>query len=176
VHTDARPALPALPMLPAAPPGLSGGRAGRRAVLLGAAGVLGGAGLIGLTGCGVLGGEDQPEQTVLDAFLASTAALADRYDATVTANPDLAAALTPLRDAHRAHLAALASAVGRPAPAVGSGQAATGGRVGVYAALAEAEKTARAEAEAECLKTTPRLAGLLGSITAARATHMEVLQ
>jgi hypothetical protein len=175
VHTDARPKRPAAPAASAAPAGLPGARAGRRAVLIGAAGVLGGASLIGLTGCGILGGEDSPEPTVLDAFLASTAALADRYDATVTANPDLAAALTPLRDAHRAHVAALASAVGRPAPAVGSGEAITGGRAGVYAALAEAEKTARAEAEAECLKSTPRLAGLLGSIAAARATHLEVL-
>jgi hypothetical protein len=145
-------------------------------VLLGTAGVLGGAGLVSLTGCGMFGGEEQPEQTVLDAFIASTAAVADRYDATVAANPDLAAALTPLRDAHRAHLAALASAVGRTAPAVGSGEAASGGRAEVYSALAQAEKTARDEAVAECLRSTPRLAGLLGSIAAARATHLEVLK
>ena len=164
MHHDAR------PIRPTAPPGA---RAGRRAVLVGAAGLLGGTGLVGLAGCSVFAGEDK--QTALDGFLASTAALADRYDATVTANPDLAAALTPLRDAHRAHLAALAAAVGRPAPAVGSGQAVSGGRAAVYAALAEAEAAARTEAEAECLKSTPRLAGLLGSIAAARATHVEVL-
>lgn len=160
------------PIRPTPPPGA---RAGRRAVLLGTAGVLGGAGLVGLTGCGMFNREEAPEQTGLDTFIASTAGLANRYDATVAANPDLAAALTPLRDAHRAHLAALASAVGKTAPAAGSGEAAGGGKAEVYATLAEAEKAGRDEAIAECLKSTPRLAGLLGSIAAARATHLEVL-
>jgi hypothetical protein len=144
-------------------------------VLIGAAGLLGGAGLVGLTGCGVFSHEEPPGTTALDGFIASTATLADLYDATVTANPDLAAALTPLRDAHRAHLAALASAVGREAPAVGASEAAGSGQAAAFTALAEAEKAARTEAEAECLKATPRLAGLLGSIAAARATHVEVL-
>ena len=43
-------------------------------------------------------------------------------------------------------------------------------------ALAAAEKTAQAEALAACLSATDRLAPLLGSITAARAAHQEVLQ
>ena len=42
-------------------------------------------------------------------FLAATTALADRYDAALLAAPALAAQLTPIRDAHRAHAKALAA-------------------------------------------------------------------
>ena len=47
--------------------------------------------------------------------------------------------------------------------------------VAVLAALAEVERTAEHEARLACLSAPPGRTGLLGSITAARATHAEVL-
>jgi len=158
-----------------------GGSTSRRTFLRGVAGIVGAAAAgAALTGCGIFGGgggPDQPEQpqTLLD-FLAATSALADRYDATISEIPALIGALTPIRDAHRAHVRALSDALGTTAPPSGppatrppsDGPAAT-------AALASAEKSARDDAVSACLAAAPRYAPLLGSIAAARATHLEVL-
>jgi hypothetical protein len=151
----------------------------RRALLRGAVAVAG-AGLLSpaLAACGLFdhGGTDSAPTPALDGLLAHTVALGHQYDTTITAIPDLAELLTPLRDAHRAHADAIAAAIGRSVPspsAVGpvppDGQAAR-------SALAAAERAAQAESLAACLSATDRLAPLLGSITAARAAHQEVLQ
>jgi hypothetical protein len=153
----------------------------RRAVLRGALGltsisVLGPA---TLSGCGLLGGDppEPPEAEPLADLLAATVALGARYDAAIAAVPALNATLTALRDAHRTHAEHLAAATGLtvpPAPADPTPPPT--GREAAVAALATAEKAARDQAVAACLDASPRLAPLLGSIAAARASHLEVLK
>jgi hypothetical protein len=157
------------------------GSTSRRAFLRGVAG-LAGVAVAGtaLAGCDFLGGGGGDKQTdqpsPLLGFLTATSALADRYDATITAVPALAATLTPIRDAHRAHVKALATALGTTAP--GTAPPATRPPTdgpSAMSALVTAEKAARDDAVAACLAAAPRYAPLLGSIAAARATHLEVM-
>ena len=132
-----------------------------------------------LAGCDVLtGGEnDEVEPHELDAFLLSTVALGDRYDATLAAQPAMASTLTAPRDAHRAHAQALADALGRPVPtAPASAGPVPTDRALALADLAGAEKAGRDAAVTACMAGAPRLAALLGSIAAARASHLEVLK
>lgn len=130
-----------------------------------------------LAGCDLVGGRAEPPPPhPLTGFVSATLALAALYDATIAAHPDLTAALTPVRDAHRAHVSALVDAIGTPvstsapvAPTVAAAPAAA------VAGLAAAERKGRDDAVAACLATVARLAPLLGSIAAARASHLEVL-
>jgi hypothetical protein len=153
----------------------------RRALLRGALAVAG-AGLISpaLAACGLFGHStaDSPPTPALEGLLAHTVALGHQYDTTITAVPALAELLTPLRDAHRAHADAIAAAIGRPVPSPAPSDATTvpTDPQAARSALATAEKTAQAESLAACLSANDRLAPLLGSITAARAAHQEVLQ
>src|SRR5262245_56926557 len=65
-----------------------------------------------LAACDLLGKPDgPPPPDPLTDFYAGTLALAALYDSAITASPQLA----PIRDAHRAHAAALA-AIMKPAP------------------------------------------------------------
>ena len=142
--------------------------------LLGLAGVAAGG---ALAGCDVLRGGEPPESHEFDALLAGTVALAARYEATLAAHADLAPTITPVRDAHRAHGAALAQAMGQPAPGPGVGaEQPPADRAGALAALATAEKAARDQAVAACMSAGPRGAALIGTIAAARASHLEVLK
>ena len=153
----------------------------RRTFLRGVAGLVGAAAAgAALTGCGIFGGGGGPEppdqpQPLLD-FLAATSALADRYDATISEIPALIGSLTPIRDAHRAHVKALADALATTTPksAPPATQPPSDGP-SAMAALVAAEKIARDDAIAACLAAAPRYASLLGSIAAARATHLEVM-
>jgi hypothetical protein len=114
--------------------------------------------------------------TELAAFLAGIVALGDRYDATITAVPALSQTLTPIRDAHRAHATALAQALQVTVPAATAPPPAPPtSRNPALAALAAAEKAGRDQAATICLAADARYAALLGSIAAARATHVEVL-
>jgi hypothetical protein len=157
------------------------GSTSRRGFLRGVAGVLGtaAAGAV-LAGCDIFGGSpstaDSDQPSPLLDFMGATSALADRYDATIDAVPTLAGTLGPVRDAHRAHVKALATALGTSAPqsAPPATRPPTDGP-SAMAALASAEKSARDDAIAACLATTPRFAPLVGSIAAARATHLEVV-
>lgn len=142
--------------------------------LVGAAGTL--AAGSALAGCDLAGPGGAPSVTTaaLDAFLGNTLALAGLYGAVLAAHPDLTTTLGPVRDAHREHATALATALGRsaatPPPAsVPSGQAQA------VATLAAAERTGRDAAIEACVANVARLAPLLGSIAAARASHLEVL-
>ncbi len=154
----------------------------RRAVL--SAGAATGLALA-LTGCGLLDRKPEPPPgpDPLEPVRSQAQALANQYDATMAAVPTLATRLTPLRDAHRAHLAELTRVIGTPAPsgpAAGSGSAA-GSAVPVDAAAAlgalrTAEDTARAAATTVCLAVPAAHAALVGSIVACRASHVEVLQ
>ena len=131
-----------------------------------------------LAGCDLFGsgGSTTPPTAALDGLLAHTVALGHQYDGAIAAAPDLAALLTPLRDAHRAHAEAIAASIGRPVPSAGpESSAAPADRQAALVALRSAEKAAQAESLAACLGADERLAPLLGSITAARASHQEVL-
>ena len=157
-----------------------GGVTSRRALLRGALAAAG-VGLVGtasLSGCDLYrtGSASSGATPALDNLLADTVALGQRYDTTIAAVPGLAEMLTPLRDAHRAHAQALAAAIGATVPSPGSSQvSAPTDRQSALTALERAEKVAQAESLAACLAASPRLAPLLGSITAARASHREVL-
>jgi hypothetical protein len=141
-----------------------------------------GAGLISpaLAACGLFdhSSADSPPTPALEGLLAHTVALGHQYDVTITAVPALAELLTPLRDAHRAHADAIGAAIGLAVPSPESSDATTvpSDAAAARAALSTAEKTAQAESLAACLDANDRLAPLLGSITAARAAHQEVLQ
>jgi hypothetical protein len=130
-----------------------------------------------LAGCGLLNRSDgEVDGHDLDAFLVATVALGDRYDVSMAAVPSLRDLLTPLRDTHRTHARVLAAAVGAPVPAASAGSGlAPATRAQALAGLAAAETSGRDEAIAACLSSSARLASLLGSIAAARATHLEVL-
>jgi hypothetical protein len=155
-----------------------------RRVVLGAA--LGG--LVGSAGAATLAGCDKPGSDLvrkiadpLNPLYRDTAALLARYEATIAALPELAARLTPLRDAHREHLRALAREIGpnldSSAPAA-SGSVAASAPADAGAALAalrDAEKAGSAAARAACLAGPSYRAALLGSIAAARASHDQVL-
>jgi hypothetical protein len=152
----------------------------RRRVLRGLVGIAG-VGLVAtgaLSGCDPFtGGGGTPKQNPLTGFVAATLALGARYDATIAALPALGALLTPARDAHRTHAAALARAVGVDLPTASpSPVAVPPDRGRALAALATAEKAARDQAVAACLAAAPGLAPLLGSIAAARASHLEILK
>ncbi len=152
----------------------------RRALLTGLAGFAAGA---ALAGCWPLAKKPQaqPSAHPLTPTLAGTAALIDRYQATIAAVPDLAGRLQPLLADHQAHLNALRSAMGlpspSPAPSGGAGPSASvaADAVAAVAALRTAEQAAQADAGRACLAAAAEHAALLGSITACRATHVEVL-
>jgi hypothetical protein len=179
----------------------------RRSVLTGAAGVAGSvtvAGLagpltiaalagsatvVGLGGCSLpdrFGSGEPDTRAVADgdalrAVAADARQLAARHDAAIRQFPDQAARLTPLRDAHREHAAAIGRSLdgsAQPSTAVatpsasgspGSGAAAT------LKALAALEKTAAERAAVACVQVASYHAPLVGTIAAARASHAEAL-
>ena len=152
----------------------------RRGFLRGLLGVTGAAGVGLAAGCDLLGSSaaQPPAPDPLLPFLADTTALLARYNLALVQVPALAPVITNVRDAHREHAIALAKAINGPTP--GASSSTTSGppqdRATVLAALVEAETKARDAAVDACLKTTPRLAPLVGSIAAARATHLEILR
>ena len=160
---------------------VTGGSTSRRTFLRGVVGLVGAtAASAALTGCGIFGGggggpeTPDPPQPLLD-FLSATSALADRYDATISEIPALIGALTPIRDAHRAHVKAMAEALGTTAPKSAPATQPPSDGPSAMTALVAAEKAARDDAITACLAAAPRYASLLGSIAAARATHLEVM-
>jgi hypothetical protein len=150
--------------------------------------------LASAVGAAALGGcsafdQDEPRPEPPDPLaplLADTVALLGRYDAALATQPDLAARLRPVRQAHAAHAAELARLIGATTPgpspagaapataATGSPGAPADAR-GTLAALRAAEVGGRRAAAAACLAAPPERAALLGSIAAARATHAEAL-
>ncbi|MBX6356299.1 MAG: hypothetical protein IRZ05_10665 [Micromonosporaceae bacterium] len=132
-----------------------------------------------LAGCGLFDREDPERDDPLDPLLAATVRLAAEYDAVIAAQPALAERLTPLRDAHRAHAKALAQLIGRPASSLSASPVPSSPPGDPSAALAHlqaAEKAGQDQAAAACLAAPADRTALLGSITAARATHQEVLR
>jgi hypothetical protein len=138
-----------------------------------------GLGLGATAACGIFDREppDPPVPDPLEPLLAGTIALADRYDATIAAQPTLATRLTPLRDAHRTHATELARLIGKPLPSASAATPSPGPSeaAAVVAALRTAEQQAQKAAADACLAAPAKRAPVLGSIAAGRATHVEVL-
>ncbi|MBX6749759.1 MAG: hypothetical protein IRY85_08815 [Micromonosporaceae bacterium] len=151
----------------------------RRDLLRGVLAVAGLAGVTTAAGCDLFGGstdgEDVEVSAELTELLAATVALGDAYDGAIARAPSLADRLTPMRDAHRTHAEALAQALAQPAPTTATADGPTD-PAAVLAALVEAETRGLEAARTACLTAPARLAGLIGSMAAARACHLEVLQ
>jgi hypothetical protein len=150
----------------------------RRGLLRGVLAVAGLAGVTTVAGCDLLGGPTDAEDQVPPEFaelLAATVALGDAYDGAIARVPSLADRLTPMRNAHRTHAEALAQALAQPAPTTATAEGPSDPPA-VLAALVEAETQGLEAARAACLAAPARLAGLIGSMAAARACHLEVLR
>ncbi|MFF0101334.1 hypothetical protein ACFYO8_18610 [Micromonospora sp. NPDC005257] len=133
-----------------------------------------------LTGCDLFDrDEEPPTPDALEPLAAEALALEARYRAAATAAPALAGRLTPIADAHRAHADELRRVIGRPAP---SGTPAAGTSASapapdaVLTELRRAEQEGRTNAARACAEAPAERAALLGSIAAARATHVEALK
>src|SRR5213595_593964 len=93
--------------------GVWSARRPRRAVLTGLAGLVATA---AVAGCDPFGSATPPGPHALDPMVTATRALVARYDAAIASFADLAAKVGFVRDDHKAHLAALVAATGKPAP------------------------------------------------------------
>lgn len=142
-------------------------------VTAGAALVIGGA-----SGCGLFDSDPEPlpgpdpMQPVLDEALALTIA----YDRAVLADPERAALLTPLAEDHRVHAAELARLINRPTPSAPGPSASTAAVDRSAEELRELERTAQRTATTLARVAPPETAGLLASIAACRASHVEALR
>ncbi|WP_371688640.1 hypothetical protein [Micromonospora sp. KC207] len=131
-----------------------------------------------LTGCDLFDRGDERDRVPdpLEPLAAQARELAARHRAALAADPGLAPLLTPIADAHEAHAGELAKLTGRPAPSPEPSPDATGDRSAVLAALREAEQRGRESAATLCAEAPADRAALVGSIAAARATHVEALR
>lgn len=106
----------------------------------------------------------------------TTATLLARYESVLATHPSTAAGLTPMRDAVRAHLAAVSP---RKAPAPGTAPSPATGTAAAPAAavkeLAAAERTAADTYTALLADAPGELARLLASVAAACAAHAYLL-
>ena len=134
----------------------------------------------GLAGCDAvrsLTGGHPPAPAGPDAlapFYAATVRLAERYNAVMAADNTLAQRLKFLRDNHRAHAEAMARVLILPS-GTPSGSASASASPDTLEGLLAAEKAGAKEAFDASLTAPPWIAGLIGSIAACRATHVEVL-
>jgi hypothetical protein len=162
-----------------------------RRTVLAAAAATGAA--VTVTGCTWFEPEPPPPPPdPLEPLLAGTRGLAGRHDRTLLVHPGLAGRLEPLRATHLAHVAALLEAIGRPGPATpapATPAPATPAPAGsppdpggipaddgeAVEQLREHERDASEQARQACLEAPPDRVALLGSICAARASHVEVL-
>ncbi|MEU2611515.1 hypothetical protein ABZ570_08015 [Micromonospora sp. NPDC007271] len=139
---------------------------------------LGGA-AVPLTGCELFDGDKPKPPDPLEPLAAEAADLAGRYRAAIAAASTLADRLTPIAGAHQAHADELRRVIGRPAP---SGTPAASPTVaatdpdGLLAELRQAEQQARENAAKACAAAPAERAAVLGSVAAARATHLEALK
>ncbi|MBB5872280.1 hypothetical protein F4553_005714 [Allocatelliglobosispora scoriae] len=142
----------------------------RTLAAVGAAGVL--------AGCDLLA-TPAPDPDPLLGFLARTKALVNAYSTAIgSAPPALVTIINPIRDAHRAHVAALEALIKPPSPSAGAGapSAAASGTPGdPKVALLALEKEGAKLAYETCLVVPAARATLLGEIAAARAAHVTVL-
>ncbi|WP_203993890.1 hypothetical protein [Micromonospora lutea] len=153
----------------------------RRAVLrAGALLALGGA-AAPLTGCGLFDRDEEPPQPdPLAPLLDESLRLAAGLRAAATVHPDLAARLVPLAESHEAHAAELARLTGvttaSATPTASPSGPPPGDQSAVLAALRQSERAGRESAIQACSAAPAERAALLGSVAAARATHLEALR
>ncbi|MDG4823642.1 hypothetical protein O7635_17445 [Asanoa sp. WMMD1127] len=129
-------------------------------------------------GCGLLDREpdEPPPPDPLLPLADDAVRLATLYRSAATDFPDRAGVLTPIADAHDAHARELARIMATPAPSPAASASAGGAVEDRIEALRAAEKTAYDAAVQACLRTPAHRAVLVGSIAAARATHLEALK
>ncbi|MDZ5442620.1 hypothetical protein U2F26_07735 [Micromonospora sp. 4G57] len=141
--------------------------------------VVGGA-AVPLTGCDLFdrGDDKPPPPDPLEPLAAEAAELAARHRAAIAADPALADRLTPIADAHQAHADELRRVIGRPLPSGAPSGTPSGDAdpADPLPGLREAERAGRDNAAKACATAPAERAALLGSIAAARATHLEVLK
>jgi hypothetical protein len=97
----------------------------------------------------------------------------------ISAHPNLAGRLGPIRDNHRAHLATVAKLIGPTAsqsPSPAASVAVPPEADAAVRELRDAERDGKQAATRACLAAKREYAELLGSIAAGRATHQEVLR
>lgn len=149
-----------------------------RRVVLRAAGVAAVAAPV--AGCSWLDDDPAPPPPPdhLAALVSETSALAGEYVKAMTVQPDLTERLTPIHQAHVAHLAELLRVTGAPPPSGTAIAVITPGDPAdvLLAQLRSFESAARDNAVARCLSAPADRAVLAGTIAAARATHLEVLK
>ncbi|MEQ4305440.1 hypothetical protein ABNF97_29355 [Plantactinospora sp. B6F1] len=134
-----------------------------------------------LSGCGLFGGEpDPPPPDPLAPLITGALDLAARHEAAIAAFPDLADRLRPVAEAHRAHAAELSRVTGTALPSptatVPGTDPGAGSSTALLGQLREAERQGREAAAQACAGAPADRAALVGSIAAARATHLEVLR
>ncbi|MFC0529644.1 hypothetical protein [Phytohabitans kaempferiae] len=138
-----------------------------------------------ISGCGLFGGDEEnvppPPPDPLAPLLAEALSLAGAHEAAAAAFPELAERLTPVAQAHREHATALAAIVRTPEPTAtaspeASASPVAGDAKSTLAALRSAEQKGQKAAAQACHAAPPERAALVGSIAAARATHLEVVR
>ncbi|WP_406455429.1 hypothetical protein OG782_27725 [Streptomyces sp. NBC_00876] len=112
------------------------------------------------------------EKTLRASAARTTATLLAGYEHIRTAHPATAAAITPMHDAVRAHLKALAPGTG---DTLGFARSRAGGPAAAVRELAAAERRAAASHTEALLKAPPELARLLASVAAACSAHAYLL-
>jgi hypothetical protein len=153
-------------------------RVRRRAVLALGAVLVAGA---GASGCGLLGDDpaEPPPPDPLQPLADDAVRLAGLHRAAAVEFPERAAVLTPIAEAHEAHAKELGRIMATAIPSAAASASASAGAGTVedaVEALRVAEKAAYASAVQACLRTPTHRAALVGSIAAARATHLEALK
>lgn len=152
-----------------------------------------------LSGCALLDRAPvfQPGRNVLDDIREDALALAAQYEALMSARPELADRLAPMRDAHRAHVSVIGQELGRssappgtsrlPAPRTSGSSAGASSAgptpsasgppptAGSLVSLVALERAGAEHAAAACLTVPAWRAPLVGAIAACRASHVEAL-
>jgi hypothetical protein len=128
--------------------------------------------------CGWLDGDPDPPPTPdpIAPMVAETATLAARYEVAARTQPTLAGRLTPIAAAHTAHAAELSRLTSTALPSAMTVVSASGSPAETLDELRQAETAARDAAVAACLSAPADRAVLVGTIAAARATHLEALK
>ncbi|WP_233563115.1 hypothetical protein [Micromonospora musae] len=132
-----------------------------------------------LTACDPFGrDETPPPPDPLRPLLDESLALATAYRDAAAAHVDLAARLTPIADAHQAHATELARLLDVDLPSTGPtpGGAALPDPDAALTDLRQRERVGRDAAVTACASAPAARAALVGSIAAARATHLEALK
>lgn len=153
----------------------------RRTVLRAGALLAAGGAVAPLTGCGLFDRDEQPPPPdPLAPLLDESLRLAAGLRAAAVIHPDLATRLVPLAESHETHAAELARLTGvataSATPTAAPTDPPSADRSTALAALRQSERAGREAAIAACAAAPTERVALLGSIAAARATHLEALR